>query len=144
MPVTPLLTAELDLTPDMATSSQVLTIDNDGDGVVDATSSPHEAVTSESDVSGRNKSTKGYFQWIRTMIISLHLPSSKERFELSKIDKILDLLNKGKRIKVGDAAQHAAESIPSEHWAFKKVDDTKRQALLGVFDTILDSISEDK
>ena len=144
IPVTPMLTAELDLTPNTATSSQVLTLDNDGDGIIDATSSPHGALTLESDTASKNKSLRAYFQWMRGMIISLHLSPAKEKTTLAKIDKILDLLNRGKRIKADESARHAADSIPSGHWISKEINDTRRQALYGTFDTILNAMSEDK
>jgi len=143
MPVTPLLTAELDLTPTTATSSQTLMIDSDGDGTIDATSSPHEPVDFYSSASAKNNYLKGYFQSIRNTIITLHLPSAKEKLELAKIDKIVDLLNKGKKIKSNRTADNAADSSVDQHWTFKKMDDTKRQALFNVYDSIVDSMSED-
>jgi pimeloyl-ACP methyl ester carboxylesterase len=144
MPVTPLLTAELDLAPTTATSSQVLMVDNDGDGTIDATSSPHGPVDYYSDDEAKNKYLQKYFQSIREIIMSLHLSPAKEKTELAKIDKILDLLKKGKKIKADEAAEHAADAVAGQHWAFRKMDDTQRQALFNVFDSILDSMSEDK
>ncbi|MEI6057643.1 MAG: hypothetical protein WCQ60_01570 [bacterium] len=144
MPVTPLLTAELDLAPTIATSSQVLRIDSDGDGSVDATSSPHGPVDYSSSQLAKNKYMKEYFQSIRSSILTLHLPPLKEKRIITKVDKLLELLKNKKMVKAAISAEHVADGIAGQHWIYRKLDDTKRQALADTLDHILGSMSEDK
>ena len=144
IPVTPLLVAGLDLAPSTATSSQVLKLDTDGDGIVDATSSPRVHVDFNSNDRAKNAYLREYFQAIRNSILALHLPVGREKSVLAKVDKLLDLLKKGKRVKASIVAQHAAEGVEGQHWVYKKLDYTKRQTLAAIFEKIVDSISEDK
>ena len=143
LPVTPLLRAELDLTPVTATSAQILQMDTDGDGVIDATSTPHGHVNMGDQDLLKDKVQK-YLQLMRTVIIALHLPPQREKAALLKIETISDLIKKGKKIKISKKWNEIMLHFQGQHWVFKKTGESKKHSISNDVDGILESISEDK
>ena len=146
MPVTPLLKAQIVISTstdplgqtgeggDTGSSSTPqyishLLIDSDGDGTIDATSSPHTVADPYL-----------YLGSMRTIIVSLRLGVFKQKILLDKIAKVASDLKKGKQLKADEGARDAIKDIKNEHWVFKNLDNDKKQALTNIFESILAAI----
>lgn len=134
MPATPLLKAELVLA---TTTGQLLTMDFDGDGIIDATS------TSTSTPGGTMDPTS-YLRSMERTIRSFNLSTYRDKVMCDKIDKIISYIVAKKPIKLNEetaiTANHALSDIRNQHWIFKNLDQTKKDRLTAMFQSILDSV----
>jgi pimeloyl-ACP methyl ester carboxylesterase len=145
MPVTPLLQAQLILatttqsnnssTP--ATTTSMILFDFDGDGTVDATTTPHDAYDPALDMES-----------MKAIVSTLNLSPFKEKIMRDKLNTIIDCLKKKKPIKqiakpnvqAIAAAQQAIKDLQNQHWVFKNLDVTRKQKLEDIFQAFLDNI----
>jgi pimeloyl-ACP methyl ester carboxylesterase len=157
MPVTPLLKAELILATTtyvstttsatstssptssrlIATTSQLLVMDFDGDGVIDATSTP-------SSIPGGTIDPTAYLRSMERTIKSFGLSAYRQKVMCDKIDKIISYILAKKQIKVDEKAAvtagQALSDIRNQHWIFKNLDQVKKDRLTDMFQSILDSV----
>jgi pimeloyl-ACP methyl ester carboxylesterase len=144
MPVTPLLKAELVLATTTGSSAtttgtitQMILFDFDGNGTIDAITTPHDAYDPVLDMESE-----------QTIISTLNLSPFKEKTMRDKIGIIIDCLEKKKPLKeVGNpdeqaiaAAQKAIADLQNQHWIFKNLDPTRKQELENIFQAFLDTI----
>ncbi len=131
MPVTPLLKAELFLSGpsfDLPT----LSFDFDGDGTIDATTSPMDHFDEN-----LNQIS------IRTIVAALEKDTKKRTTWLNKFDKVHDRLKKGIPLKYNIKKQQKFEHIKGEHWELKNLDSDHRDRLLKMYQSALDPIDID-
>ena len=140
MPVTPLLKAELILattTSINATPTQLLVMDFDGDGIIDATS------TSTSTPGGTMDPT-AYMRSMERTVKSFGLTAYRQKVMCDKIEKIISYILAKKQIKLDEnaatVAGQALSDIRNQHWIFKNLDQVKKDRLTNMFQSILDSV----
>jgi pimeloyl-ACP methyl ester carboxylesterase len=141
MPATPLLKGELILattTSANATSTQLLVMDFDGVGSIDATS------TSTSTPGGTMDPT-AYMRSMERTVKSFGLTAYRQKVICDKIEKIISYILAKKQIKLDEnaatVAEHALSDIRNQHWVFKNLDQVKRDKLTNMFQSILDSVA---
>jgi len=149
MPVTPLLKAELILatttyssitstSSPTATTSQLLVMDFDGDGIIDATS------TSTTTPGGTMDPT-AYMRSMERTVKSFGLTAYRQKVMCDKIEKIISYILAKKQIKFDEntatVAGEALSDIRNQHWIFKNLDQVKRDRLTNMFQSILDSVN---
>lgn len=148
MPATPLLKAELILatttyanahstSSTIATTSQLLVMDFDGDGIIDATS------TSTSTPGGTMDPT-AYLRSMERTVKSFGLTAYRQKVMCDKIEKIISYIIAKKQIKLDEnaatTANQALSDIHNQHWIFKNLDQVKKDRLTNMFQSILDSV----
>ena len=144
MPVTPLLKAELVLattTQSSATSTssttQMMLFDFNGDGTIDATSTPHDAYDPILDMES-----------YQSIVSTLGLSPYKEKILHDKLAYIIDCLRKKKPLKEVKnpdrqaiaAATQAVTDIKNQHWVFKNLDSAHKQQLENIFEAFIDDV----
>jgi pimeloyl-ACP methyl ester carboxylesterase len=144
MPATPLLKAELILATttymsatSTATTNQLLVMDFDGDGIIDATS------TSTSTPGGTMDPT-AYLRSMERTVKSFGLTAYRQKVMCDKIEKIISYILAKKQIKLdknaATTANQALSDIHNQHWIFKNLDQVKKDRLTNMFQSILDSV----
>jgi len=144
MPVTPLLKAELVLattTQSSATSTssttQMMLFDFNGDGTIDATSTPHDAYDPILDMES-----------YQSIVSKLGLSPYKEKILHDKLAYIIDCLRKKKPLKEVKnpdkqaiaLATKAVTDIKNQHWVFKNLDFVHKQQIEDIFEAFIDDV----
>jgi hypothetical protein len=115
----------------------MILFDFDGNGTIDATTTPHDAYDPVLDMES-----------YQTIISTLNLSPAKEKIMRDKVGTIIDCLRKKKPLKeVGkpdtqalSAAQKAISDIQNQHWIFKNLDPARKQELENIFQAFLDDV----
>ena len=139
LPATPLLKAELLLatttkkTDATATTSQMLLLDFEGDGIIDATTTPSQPIDQTL-----------YLRSMERRIRGFHLSPYREKIMCDKIEKILSYMKLKKKIDMDDKLSIEAESaihdLDNKHWIYKNLNQNQIDKMTNVFESILNSV----
>jgi pimeloyl-ACP methyl ester carboxylesterase len=132
MPVTPLLEAELVLSTSTHSVSPTLFFDFDGNGTVDASTSPRDDYDENLN-----------FKSIRTVVASLEQDTKKRTEWLKKFDTICDRIRKGIPLKYNTKKEEKFDKIEDEHWHMKNMDSSKHDRLLRMYRSVITAIDID-
>jgi hypothetical protein len=128
LPVTPNLKGSLILDT-QSTSEPVLSIDYNGDGIVDQEVTPNNGV-----------SPLSYLELIRATILELDLSKKLEKSLITQIDRVIILVKKDKVQKATDKLQKFLKRINFRHTIIKEMTQEERANLIVEINNFLSSL----
>lgn len=138
LPATPLLKAELILATTTSISNgsttQMIMLDFEGDGTIDATTTPGVSIDSTAFFKSMEKSVKGF-----------HMSAYREKVMCDKIEKIISYMRLKKKIDIDEKqsieAERAIHDFDNKHWIYKNLNQNQIDKMTNIFQSILDSVS---
>jgi len=130
LPVTPLLLASTTINP--LNISAPLNLDFDGNGKIDSQVAQSPVMD-----------PLLHLDSMKTIILSLGLRQSIEKNILKKIERVRNLIKKGKSVKAIKRIQSMVKKVGNKHWNTKKLTENERNDIVYMFDLLLDNIEKD-